>query len=184
VNASTGEPMAFEILLDDPQWERISLPVAKNFERLGIRVRVRTVDTPQYQYRVDHFDFDMIAAIWPQSLSPGNEQRDFWSTEAANTPGSRNLPGIRSPAVDALVDLVVSAPDRPSLVARTRALDRALLWGHYIIPNFHLGVHRIASWDKFGRPAIGPKYATGYPDTWWLDPAKAAALRGRMASGR
>ena len=82
------------------------------------------------------------------------------------------------------MEFVVSAPDRPSLVARTRALDRALLWGHYIIPNFHIAVHRIAAWDKFGRPAIGPKYATGYPDTWWLDPAKAAALRGRMASGR
>ncbi len=184
VNAATGEPMTFEILLDDPSWERIALPMAKNFERLGVRVRVRTVDTPQYQYRLDHFDFDMLVSIWGQSLSPGNEQRDFWSSAAADTPGSRNVAGIKSRAVDKLIDLVISAPDRPSLVTRTRALDRALLWGHYVIPNFHINVHRIASWDKFGRPAAPPKYAIGFPDTWWIDAAKAAALQQRTGAPR
>ena len=184
VNASGGEPMTFEILIDDPSWERIALPVAKNLERLGVRARVRNVDTPQYQYRLDHFDFDMVVAIWPQSLSPGNEQREFWGSQAAVTPGSRNLAGINSPAVDTLIDLVVSAPDRKRLVARTRALDRALLWGHYVIPNFHVNVDRVAYWDKFGRPAISPKYATGFPDTWWLDAEKATALRQRRDSGQ
>jgi microcin C transport system substrate-binding protein len=184
VNAATGEPMTFEILLDDPSWERIALPMAKNFERLGVRVRVRTVDTPQYQYRLDHFDFDMLVSIWGQSLSPGNEQRDFWSSEAADTPGSRNVAGIKSRAVDKLIDLVIGAPDRTSLVTRTRALDRALLWGHYVIPNFHINVHRIASWDKFGRPAVPPKYAIGFPDTWWIDAAKAAALQQRTGAPR
>lgn len=183
-NATTGEPMAFEILLDDPSWERIALPMAKNLERLGVRARVRTVDTPQYQYRVDHFDFDLVVAIWGQSLSPGNEQRDFWGSEAAVTPGSRNLPGIKSPAVDTLIDLVISAPDRKSLVARTRALDRALLWGHYVIPNFHIDVYRVAYWDRFARPVVSPKYALGFPDTWWLDEAKAAALPQRAAAPR
>jgi microcin C transport system substrate-binding protein len=184
VNAKTGEPMEFEILLDDSTWERIALPMARNLERLGVRARVRTVDTPQYQYRTDHFDFDMIVSIWGQSLSPGNEQRDFWGSEVADRPGSRNTPGIKSPGIDKLIDLVISAPDRQSLVTRTRALDRTLLWGHYVIPNFHLAAYRVAYWDKFGRPAVSPKYALGFPDTWWFDAAKASALRQRRDSAR
>src|SRR5262245_1408847 len=133
VNAR-GEPMQFEILLDDPTWERIALPFAKNLERLGITARVRVVDAAQFEKRQDDFDFDVIVGLWPQSLSPGNEQREFWGSQAADARGSRNLAGIKDPAVDRLIELLIQAPDRPSLVARTRALDRVLLWGAYVIP--------------------------------------------------
>jgi microcin C transport system substrate-binding protein len=179
VNAKTGEPMAFEILLSDPSWERIALPFAKSLERLGITARVRTVDTAQYQNRTDNFDFDMLVTVWAQSLSPGNEQRDFWGSTAATTPGSRNLAGIKDPVVDKLIDLVITAPDRKSLVTRVHALDRVLLWGSYVIPQWHINLYRVVYWDKFGRPAVNPKYALGF-NTWWIDAQKEAALaRGR-----
>jgi len=174
VNAK-GETMQFEILLDDSSFERVALPFAKNLERLGINARVRTIDTAQYQNRLDGFDFDMIVNVFGQSLSPGNEQRDFWSSESANIRGSRNLIGIKDPVVDKLIDLVIKAADRKSLIARTHALDRVLLWGHYLIPNWHLQLFRVAYWNKFSRPPISPKYDLGF-DTWWIDPEKEAAL--------
>jgi microcin C transport system substrate-binding protein len=177
-----GEPMEFEILGYDPAFERISLPFAKNLERLGIVARVRTVDTAQYQNRVDKFDFDMITLVARQSLSPGNEQRDFWHSETADVPGSRNVAGIKDPVVDRLIELVIAAPDRPSLIARTRALDRVLLWGHHVIPHWHTRTWWVAYWDKFGRPSIAPKYVLGL-DTWWVDPKKDAELARRRGRG-
>jgi microcin C transport system substrate-binding protein len=180
VNAR-GEPMEFEILGNDPGFERVHLPFAKNLERLGVTARVRTVDTAQYENRVDHFDFDVTVGLWGQSLSPGNEQRDMWHSATADTPGSRNLAGIKDPVVDKLVDLVIAAPDRPSLVARTRALDRVLLWGHHVIPHWHIQAWRVAAWDKFSRPTTPPKYALGF-DTWWVDPKKDAELARRKSS--
>ncbi len=177
VNAK-GEPMQFEILLSEPTWERIALPFVKNLERLGVAARVRTVDSAQYQNRIDGFDFDMTVFVWGQSLSPGNEQRDFWHSSAADMKGTRNVAGIRDVVVDQLIDLVIAAPDRASLVARTRALDRVLLWGHYAIPHWHIRAYRVAYWDKFSRPAIAPKYALGF-DTWWVDATKEAALARR-----
>src|SRR6266850_1961710 len=176
VNVETGQPMTFEILLDDPNFERITLPFVKNLERLGVTARVRTVDAAQYEYRLKQFDFDMTVALFSQSLSPGNEQVDFFASVSADTPGSRNLAGIRNPAVDRLVDLVIAAPDRAALVTRTRALDRVLLWGHYMIPQFHLSAFRVAYWDRFGRPAVAPKYEIGF-DTWWVDPNRATERR-------
>jgi microcin C transport system substrate-binding protein len=173
-----GEPMQFEILLWEPTWERISLPFAKNLERVGIQARVRTVDPAQYQKRIEDFDFDMTVAVWGQSLSPGNEQLDFWHSSSADIPGSRNLAGIKDPVVDALVELLIAAPDRPSLIARTRALDRVLLWGHHVIPHWHIQAFRVAYWDKFSRPAVAPKYDLGF-DTWWVDPKKETALRAK-----
>ncbi|MBW1996959.1 MAG: ABC transporter substrate-binding protein [Deltaproteobacteria bacterium] len=181
VNRETETPFTFEILLNSPTWERIALPFAKNLERLGIDVRVRTVDTSQYQKRVEEFDFDMIVDVFPQSLSPGNEQRDFWSSASADQPGSRNTIGIKDPVLDALIDLVISAPDRESLIYRTRALDRVLLWGHYVIPHWHIRYFRVAYWNKFSRPKITPKYALGF-DTWWIDPEKEAILLEKKAS--
>lgn len=178
VYAKTGQPLVFEILLNAPTWERIALPFAKNLERLGIEARVRTVDTAQYQKRIETFDFDMIVDVFPQSLSPGNEQRDFWGSRAADEPGSRNTIGIKDPVVDALINLVITAPDRRSLIARTRALDRVLLWGHYVIPNWHNRTFRVAYWDKFGRAAVTPKYDLGF-SFWWVDSQKAAALERR-----
>jgi len=176
VNVETGRPMEFEILLDDPNFERITLPFVKNLERLGVTARVRTVDAAQYEYRVKQFDFDMTVALFAQSLSPGNEQVDFFASVSADTPGSRNLAGIRDPAVDTLIDLVIAAPDRASLVARTRALDRVLLAGHYMIPHFHITAFRVAYWDRFGRPAVAPKNEIGF-DTWWVDPSRGGARR-------
>ncbi len=176
VNAETGRPMSFEILLVSPAFERIVLPFVRNLGRLGIDARVRLVDQSQYINRLRDFDFDMIVSVWGQSDSPGNEQRDFWGSDAAQQPGSRNYAGVSDPVVDDLIDLVISAPDRESLVARTRALDRVLLWHHYVIPNWHSRVDRIIYWDKFQQPEITPKNGT---DTsyWWFDPEKAAALR-------
>ncbi len=111
----------------------------------------------------------MTVSVFPQSLSPGNEQRDFWSSEAAATPGSRNLAGVRDPVVDELVNLVISAPDRAGLIARTRALDRVLLWGHYVVPHWHSRVFRVAYWDKYERPEVTPKYGLAL-ESWWMRP--------------
>jgi microcin C transport system substrate-binding protein len=183
VNARTGVPLTFEILLSDPTWERIALPFAKNLERLGVDARVRTVDTAQYQNRLDSFDFDMTVWVWPQSLSPGNEQRNYWASAAA-TRGSGNVAGISSPVVDALIDLIIDAPDRKSLVVRTRALDRVLLWGHYVIPHWHTDIFRVAYWNKLRRPAISPKYALRF-ETWWVDPRTTAGRpAGRSSPAR
>lgn len=177
-NAKTRKNFAFEILLNSPEFERIVLPFTKNLERLGIEASVRTVDTSQYQARTDNYDFDMIVQSVGQSLSPGNEQRDFWGSASADDPGGRNVIGIKDPAVDKLIDLVIAAPDREQLIARTRALDRVLLWNHFVIPNWHVQSYRIAFWDKFGSPSTPPKYALGF-DGWWIDPAKDKNLSSR-----
>jgi microcin C transport system substrate-binding protein len=184
VNARTGAPLTFEILLSDPTWERITLPFAKNLERLGVDARVRTVDTAQYQNRVDSFDFDMTVWVWPQSVSPGNEQRNYWASAAASTWGSGNLAGIRNAVVDELIELMIQAPDRNSLVVRARSLDRVLLWGHYVIPHWHTDVFRVAYWNKLRRPVISPKYALGF-ETWWVDPRTTASRpAGRSSPAR
>jgi microcin C transport system substrate-binding protein len=175
-----GEKFAFEFLIFQPSTERIAIPYKKNLEILGIDMTVRTVDTSQYVNRVDNYDFDMTSVWWRQSLSPGNEQRDFWSSEAADRPGTRNLAGIKDPVVDALIDKIITAPDRQSLVTACRALDRVLLWGHYVIPNWYSRKFRIAYWNKFSRPEIKPKYALGFFDTWWIDPEKDKALSGKQ----
>jgi microcin C transport system substrate-binding protein len=177
-HTKSGTVMKFEILLVSPAFERVCLPFKQNLERLGIDVRVNTVDTAQYQNRMDSFDFDMAITTWGQSLSPGNEQRDFWSTDAANTNGSRNLAGIEDPVIDELIDLVISAPDRQSLIDRTRALDRVLLWGHYVIPQWHISSYRVAYWDKFATPKIRPKYSLGL-NSWWIDPKLESTLEQR-----
>ena len=180
----TGAPLEFEVLLLQPTFEKMVLPMARNLERLGIKVTVRTVDTSQYIRRVDDRDFDVIIGSWGQSQSPGNEQRDYWSSAAADAPGSRNLAGIKDPVIDELIELVITAPDRESLVQRTRALDRTLLWGYYVIPHFHISVDRIAYWDKFGIPDYVPLNGEAANiDAWWIDPAKEAALTRRRAAG-
>ena len=176
VNAGTGVPFTFEVMLVDPSFERVVLPYVRNLKRLGIDVRVRTVDPSQYQNRFNDFDFDMTVASFGQSLSPGNEQRDFWSSRSAEIPGSRNLIGIRDPVVDSLIESLINAPDRAGLIARTRALDRVLLWGHYVVPHWHIRHFRVIYWNRFGRPEHPPKYALGFND-WWVAPEKDAALR-------
>ncbi len=178
VNKKSGQPLAFEILLDDPVFERIVGPFVQNLNRLGIQARIHTVDTAQYQNRIDDFDFDMVVNVWGESQSPGNEQRDFWGSQAADTRGSRNLAGIKSPVVDALINDIIQAPTREDLVTATHALDRVLLWGHYVIPHWHLTYDRVAYWNKFSRPKVDPKYGIDL-FAWWIDPVKLAALERR-----
>ena len=170
-----------EFLLVDPQFERIVSPMIKNLSRLGIKSRIRIVDSAQYQNRLDQFDFDIVVSTFGQSLSPGNEQIDFWHSSKAEIDGSRNIIGVKDPVVDELIDLVINAPDRASLIARTRALDRVLLWGHYVIPQWHIRSFRVAYWNKFSRPKFAPKYGFGF-DTWWVDPAKAKALEAGVVT--
>jgi microcin C transport system substrate-binding protein len=178
VNAKTGQPFEFEILLDNPQFERIVLPFVDNLKRMGITARVRTVDTAQYERRMDTFDYDMTVVLFPESLSPGNEQREYWGSQAADEQGSHNVLGIKSKVVDVLVEELIQSPDRASLVAHTRALDRVLQYGYYVIPNFHLAAFRVAYWDKFRRPAISPKYGVGF-DTWWVDPSAEKSVEAK-----
>jgi len=175
VNETTGQSLEFEILLASSDFERIVLPFVRNLERLGITARVRTIDATQYQNRMDTFDYDLVVEHLSQSLSPGNEQRDLWSSEQAAREGSRNIAGVHDPVVDQLVEQMIAAPNRDTLVTCTRALDRVLLWNFYVIPHWHLNIYRVAYWDKFGRPTISPHYAMGL-ETWWLDSAKEAAL--------
>jgi microcin C transport system substrate-binding protein len=181
VNTASGATMEFEILLNDPVFERICQPLVQNLDRLGVQARIRIVDTAQYQNRIDEFDFDVIVATFGQSESPGNEQRDFWSSQSADTKGSRNVIGIKHPVVDDLINMVIAAPDREGLVLRTHALDRVLLWGHYVIPQWHLPADRIVYWNRFSRPAKNPKFGVVL-NTWWIDPQKDAALGQRKTN--
>ncbi|MCY3671660.1 MAG: extracellular solute-binding protein, partial [Alphaproteobacteria bacterium] len=176
VHAGTGKPMAFEILLRNPAFERVFLPFARNLKRLGVEARIRLVDPSQYAQRVRGRDFDMIVGGWGQSHSPGNEQRDYWGSAAAGQFASRNSVGIADPVVDALVESLIAAPDREELVYRTRALDRVLLHGYWVIPNWHTSADRVLYWDKFGRPPTVPMDGVS-TNRWWFNPAKAAALK-------
>jgi microcin C transport system substrate-binding protein len=175
-NAESGLKMEFEILLVVPLFERVTLPFTKNLERLGVKARVRTADAAQYEERIKQFDFDMIVQAFPESLSPGNEQRYYWDSQFADAPGSMNVIGIKNPVIDNLVELVVSAPDRQSLVTRVHALDRVLQWGHYVIPQWYIGYDRLVFWDKFGYPEVVPEQGVQI-DTWWVDPAKGANIK-------
>lgn len=180
IDLATGQPFAMEILVQDPSFERVATSVVPSFERLGIATTVRIVDQPQYENRLRNFDFDIIVASWGQSLSPGNEQRDFWGSTAARVPGSRNLVGIENPAVDGLIERVIFARDRAELVAATRALDRVLLWNFYVVPQWTYGKERTARWDRFSRPALMPTYgASDFPSIWWWDADKAAKAAKR-----
>jgi microcin C transport system substrate-binding protein len=181
VNAKTGEPMEAEFLLDEPIFERFVLFYKPQLEKLGIAVTVRTVDDAQYENRTRAFDFDIVVNSWPQSLSPGNEQRGDWGSRAADRPGSRNLVGIKNPAVDTLIDRLVFAKTREELVAATRALDRVLLWNHYVVPQWTYRKVRTAYWDRYSHPEKMPEYgAAAFPTIWWWNEAKAAKTGGRQ----
>jgi len=180
VNAKTGEPYSVEFLAEDPATERFVLFYKPSLQRVGMTVNVRVVDSAQYENRLRQWDYDIIVASWGESLSPGNEQRDFWSSQAADMPGSRNLIGIKNPAVDALIDRVIFAKNRDDLVAATKALDRVLLWNFYVVPQWTYGKQRSARWDRFGRPATLPKYGlSAFPTIWWWDADKAARVPQR-----
>jgi microcin C transport system substrate-binding protein len=171
---SSGEAFSVEFLIGNPLLERIVLPYVENLKRLGIDATLRVVDSTEEKRRQDTFDFDIIMDVLQQSESPGNEQRDFWGSAAADEPGSRNVMGIKNPAVDALVDKIIFAPNRDALVTACRALDRVLLWNAYLVPNVYNPSHWIAYWNKFGAPNPLPKIVDGFPDVWWFDAALAA----------
>jgi microcin C transport system substrate-binding protein len=180
VSSKTGEPYVVEFLAEDPSFERVFLFYKPSLDRLGVTVTVRVVDASQYENRLRSWDFDIITNSWGESLSPGNEQRGYWGSQAADQPGTLNLIGIKNPAVDAMIDQVVFAKNRPDLVAATHALDRVLLWNHYVVPQWFYGKMRSARWDRFSHPDPLPKYGTSaFPTVWWWDAAKAAKTGGK-----
>jgi microcin C transport system substrate-binding protein len=175
-----GEQLTVEFLVEDPATERFVLFYKPSLERLGIAATVRVVDSAQYENRLRQWDFDIIVASWGESLSPGNEQRGFWGSRAADRPGSRNLIGIKNEAIDKLIERVIFTKDRDDLVAATKALDRVLLWHHYVVPQWTYGKVRTARWDRFGRPETMPKYGlSAFPTIWWWDEARAAKVKQR-----
>jgi microcin C transport system substrate-binding protein len=181
VNGKTGEPLNVELLTFDPGFERIFLFYKPGLERLGVTITVRVVDPSQYENRLRNWDYDVITNSWAESLSPGNEQRGYWGSAAADQVGSQNYIGIKNPAVDALIDRVVFATNREDLVAATKALDRVLIWNHYVVPQWTYGKDRTARWDRFGRPDLMPKYGSqgAFPTVWWWDAQRAAKTGGR-----
>lgn len=177
IEVKTGTQLAFELLSADPSFERIVLFYKPSLERLGIAVSVRTVDPTQYENRLRDWDFDIITNSWGESQSPGNEQREFWGSKAADMAGSRNVAGIKNPAIDKLIERVIYATDRDDLIAATKALDRVLLWNHYVVPQWNYPKVRTARWDRFGRPSELPKYGqSGFPFIWWYDADRAARI--------
>ena len=175
-----GEPMQVELLVEQPAFETIVLFYKPALERLGMGVSVRTVDASQYENRLRQWEFDIIIASWGESLSPGNEQRGFWGSQAADQPGSRNLIGIKNPAVDALIERVIFSKSREELVAATKALDRVLLWNFYVVPQWTYSFQRTARWDRFSHQETMPKYGAAlFPNIWWWDKDKAAKVPQR-----
>lgn len=173
---AAGEALDIEVLLISPDFERVVAPYVQNLERLGIKATIRIVDTAQYIQRLNTFDYDMIVMTWGQSLSPGNEQRNYWSCAARDREGSRNYAGICDPVIDALIDRVIFAQTREELVAATRALDRVLQWGRYVVPHWHFRTEidgrqqpafRLAYWNRITHPETLPPYTPGYPTVWW-----------------
>jgi microcin C transport system substrate-binding protein len=179
-NVKSGETFSIEFLASDPTSERFFLFYKPSLERVGVTVTVRTVDDAQYINRERSWDFDSVTAVWGETLSPGNEQRAYWGSRAADQPGSRNLIGVKDEAVDALIDRVVFAKDRAGLVAATKALDRVLLWNYFVVPQWTYGKQRTARWDRFGHPDEMPKYgAAAFPTIWWWDAERAAKTGSR-----
>jgi len=180
VNAQ-GRPLALEMLLVQPEFERITQPFKRNLARLGITLNIRILDAAQYVERLRQFDYDITVGGFPASSSPGNELWSFWSRAAASTPGSRNLTGFQSAAADALIGHITAAKDREELVTAVRALDRILRAEWLVVPHYHTPVYRIAAWNRFSHPPRSPRYGDGL-DAWWFDAAKAAKLDGHTTS--
>ncbi len=172
-----GQAFDVEFLIVAPAFQRVIQSYVNNLKQLGISPSIRLVDPPQYLKRLESFDFDMVVSSFPQSESPGNEQRFYWGSGAADTPGSRNLAGIKSKAIDSLIDKIIFAKNRSELITTTRALDRVLLFGHYMVPNWHTAYERIAYWNRFSQPKVQASRAVGVLTTWWYDTEKANLLK-------
>ncbi|WP_248797550.1 extracellular solute-binding protein [Pseudomonas sp. MWU13-2105] len=170
-----GKPVSIEFLLAQTEFERVLLPFKRNLADIGIDLVIRRVDVSQYINRLRSRDFDMVVGSFPQSNSPGNEQREFWKSSSADKPGSRNLMGLKDPAVDELVEALIDSDSRQSLVEHARALDRVLQWGFYVIPNWHIKTWRVAYWDHIGHPRVSPAYDIGL-NTWWIKPDAKPAV--------
>ena len=175
-NVKTGQQMRVEFLLVSPLFERIVQPYIANLDRLGIKSTIRMVDSAQYTRRLNVFDYDIVVGSFAQSDSPGNEQRDFWGSEAAGREGSQNLIGVKDPAIDKLVDHVIFAKDRAELVAATHALDRVLQWNELVVPQWYAPNVRIAYWNRYGQPKVLPGLTPGFLQVWWYDQALASNL--------
>lgn len=170
IRVKNGVKMEFEIIDSNPQFERWTLPFISNLKKLGIKASFRTVDPAQYQNRMNEFDYDMTVMSIGQSDSPGNEQRDFWSSQKAGMPGSRNYMGVKDPVVDEIVEDLIKAKSREDLVAYSHALDRVLQWNFYLIPHWHIDHWRLVWWNKLERPAKLSNLTPGITDTWWAKP--------------
>lgn len=168
-----GEGLTAEFVLYSPVFERIALPYQQQLELLGIDVAIRTIDLAQYERRTETFDYDIIVGGWGQSMSPGNEQRDFWGSASAGKNGSRNEAGIQNKAIDTLIEKLTQAPDRASLVTACRALDRAVMHNNYFVPMWFPPFERVARWNRFGHPDKLPTFSIGFPSVWWWDEEKA-----------
>jgi microcin C transport system substrate-binding protein len=177
-NVKTGQQMKVEFLLVSPLFERIVQPYLRNLEKLGIKGTIRMVDSAQYAQRLSVFDYDVVVANFAQSDSPGNEQRDFWGTEAAGREGSQNLIGLKDPAIDRLVDRVIFAKDRAELIAATHALDRVLQWNELVVPQWFSPNVRIAYWNRYGQPKVLPGLTPAFLQVWWFDQTLADRLPG------
>ena len=167
-----GKPLTIEFLLFEASFTRIINPYIQNLRRIGIKSSIRIVDVANFQNRLKTYDFDVIVQRYIQPNTPGIEQKTYFSSEVADAPGSRNVGGIKDPAVDQLITKIIEANNRKDLVSATRALDRVLMWNNYVVPQWYKGSHNIAYWNKFSRPAKKPLYDLGVLDTWWFNPAK------------
>ena len=178
-----GEPLKIEILTFEPTFERLTAPYVKNLKLLGIDARLRMVDPAQYQQRLKDFDFDITTQRYVMRNTPGVELRSYFGSAAAKMDGSLNLAGIDDPAVDALIERIISAKSRDELNTAARALDRVLRAGHYWVPHWNKTSNKVAYWDKFSRPEKKARFDRGILDTWWYDESKAAKLAANAAAG-
>ena len=165
-----GRPFRFEILLVSPEFERVVAPFVNNLQKLGIKADYRTIDPALYTERMQKFDFDMTVHVYGQSLSPGNEQRNYWHSESARANGSQNLAGVSSPVTDFLVNKIIYAETQEDLTAACKALDRVLWYQYYVIPNWYMNGFRLAYYNKFSQPALVPKFYDYFQllMTWWI----------------
>jgi microcin C transport system substrate-binding protein len=169
-----GTQLTFEILLNGPTIEPVATAWQTNLRSIGIETTIRPVDSAEYINRVRSRDFEMIYSGWAQSMSPGNEQTYFFGSESAKDDNSSNYAGIADPGVDALIQKIIFAKDRPELLAATAALDRVLLFNYFVTPSYTLRNERVARWDRFSHPDVLPEFSIGFPQVWWYDEAKAA----------
>lgn len=178
VNAKTGKPLTAEYLIYTPTFEKVGLSYQTALKKIGVNLQIREVDTAQYENRLRKRDFDIIYASWGESMSPGNEQTEYFGSQSADREGSRNYGAIRDPAVDKIIQHILYTKDRDELIAATKALDRVLLWNHYVVPGWGLRANRVARWDRFSHPEPLPAYSDGFPTIWWWDADKAAKIGG------